>query len=117
MLTIKVRYCGGCNPEIDRVGLIERTKECLENKGLRARFVSQGEEDRNLVLLVNGCKHGCLEEQYPPSENDTPFISVKGEMVLNRYVPEKDIPEILIDRIIDLIKKKQEVEKETENGK
>jgi hypothetical protein len=37
-LTIRVRYCGGCNPEIDRGSLVSRLKEIIEAEGIRAVF-------------------------------------------------------------------------------
>jgi len=40
MLTIKVKYCGGCNPEINRVGLVESLKDRKE--GPASKFCGPG---------------------------------------------------------------------------
>jgi len=102
MLTIKVKYCGGCNPEINRVGLVESLKEEIEKKGLRVNFVGQDTENADLLLLVNGCRHACLEEQYLPFENGQGVISIEGEALNGEHIPQEAIPAILAEKIIDL---------------
>jgi len=103
MLAIGVKYCGGCNPEIDRMGVVERLEEGLEKRGLKVIFVTDREAKIDLLLLVNGCKHACLEEEYPVSEEGFPVISIRGEMVGNRHVIEEDISEFLIEKLLDQI--------------
>ena len=102
MLNIRVRYCGGCNPEIDRVAIVERLKEELEKNNLPARFVYEEEEKIDIVLLVNGCRHACLEEQGLSVENRLPVISMEGEALGGAHMPQQAIPAILARKIIDL---------------
>jgi len=106
MLTIKVKYCGGCNPEINRVGLVESLKEEIEKKGLRVNFVGQDSENADLLLLVNGCRHACLEEEGMMLEAKAPVLSVEGELVFGRYVGEREIPKFLVHEISRSIGKK-----------
>jgi len=101
MLVIGVKYCGGCNPEIDRPGVVEKLKEGLKKRGLEVQLVFDKEAKRDILLLVNGCKHACLEEEYAPFAENLSVISVRGEMVGSRHVEEKNIPEFLIKEILD----------------
>jgi len=55
---VAVKYCGGCNPEYDRIALVEEIKEKLEG---RAVFVSPGSGDADLILAVEGCKTACAD--------------------------------------------------------
>jgi hypothetical protein len=57
---IVVKYCGGCNPRYDRVGLVGRLEE--EFSGT-ARFVPAGEGGGggDLLLVVCGCHVRCAE--------------------------------------------------------
>ena len=103
MLLIELKYCGGCNPEIDRCRVIENVEEGLEEKGLEVKFITEREAKRDLILLVNGCRHACLEEEYAVSEEGLPVISIRGEMVGDGYVREEDIPKVLINKIFELI--------------
>ena len=103
MYSVGLRYCGGCNPEIDRPGLIDNLKEGLEGRGIIVEFITDKETATDLILLVNGCKHACLEQKYLISSPSPPIISVRGEMVGDNYIKEKDIPEFLIGKMIELL--------------
>jgi len=102
MLSIGLRYCGGCNPQIDRSKLIKNLKEALKEKDMEVEFTTDKERAVDIVLLVNGCIHACLEEEYLRSSQNYQLISVKGEMVDSQYVKEDHIPEFLIKKIMDL---------------
>ena len=101
MLSIGVRYCGGCNPQIDRSGVITKLKDAIEKRGMAVDFTAERERSVNIVLLVNGCIHACLEEAYLKEGGSTRFISIKGEMVDSDYVREDCIPEIVIKKITE----------------
>jgi len=103
MYSIGLRYCGGCNPQIDRARAVRGLQEGLKKLGVAVDFTTDSERAVDLLLLVNGCTHACLEEAYLKQGGTTPFISVKGEMVDSRYVREDRIPEILIKKIAELL--------------
>jgi len=102
MFSIEVRYCGGCNPQIDRSKVLRNLKELLKKKGLQVDFITNKERSVDIVLLINGCMHACLEEEYPRFGHNPQHISVKGEMVDDQYIKEKSIPEFLIKKIMEL---------------
>jgi hypothetical protein len=99
MFTICVWYCGGCNPQIDRSRIVLELREGLQKMGLKVDFTSERERPVDLALLVNGCKHACLEAKNPKAGRGHHGISVRGEMVDDQYVEEGDISKILIQRI------------------
>jgi hypothetical protein len=102
MPSIGVRYCGGCNPQIDRSRVIRNLNEILKKRGLKVDLTIDKERDVDIVLLVNGCMHACLEEEYLVSGHNLQYISVKGEMVDDKYIDEKSIPGFLIKKIMNL---------------
>jgi hypothetical protein len=102
MLLVGIRYCGGCNPQINRSAVITRLKEAIQKRGMEVDFTAERERSVDLVLLVNGCIHACLEEAYPKEGYTTRFITVKGEMVDDEFVEEDHIPDFLVNRIVDL---------------
>ena len=57
-LRIRIKFCGGCNPDYDRVGLAERIKEELRGK---IEFVSSGVEAVDLVVAIQGCETACAD--------------------------------------------------------
>ncbi len=58
MLRVGVKYCGGCNPEYDRVAFVEQIKERLEGK---VSFVPPESEGADIILAVNGCRTACAD--------------------------------------------------------
>ena len=99
MLSIGIRYCGGCNPQIDRSGVITRLKEAIKKMGMAVDFTAEREGAVDLVLLINGCMHACLEEAYLKEGHTTPYVSVKGEMVDDSFIAEERVPEFLSEKI------------------
>ncbi len=58
MLRVGIKYCGGCNPEYDRVALVEQIKEKLDGK---ISFALPESEDVGIILAVYGCKTACAD--------------------------------------------------------
>jgi len=79
--------------------IVSDVKEGLENGGLEFFISTDKHGIFDMILLINGCRHACLEEEYSRPEQNVPTISVKGDMVDDVYLREKDIPKYLIDRI------------------
>ncbi|MBW2200865.1 MAG: hypothetical protein JRF71_08510 [Deltaproteobacteria bacterium] len=57
-LKIGIKYCGGCNPEYDRVALVKYIEKRLQNK---ADFLSPESEDLDLILAIQGCGTTCAD--------------------------------------------------------
>jgi hypothetical protein len=81
MPSIGIRYCGGCNPQIDRSAIIKNLKKKLEKMSIEADFTTDRQAAVDIVLLINGCIHACLEEECLREVDSPQFISIKGEMV------------------------------------
>ena len=101
MLSIGLRYCGGCNPQIDRSSIIKDLKKGLNKMALKVDLTTDKESAVDIILLINGCMHACLEEEYLSYVNNPQFISVKGEMIDSHYVQEGYMPRSLIKKIVD----------------
>jgi len=58
--TVKVglKYCGGCNPEYDRVSLVKHIQESLHDK---VAFVTLESDRVGLILAVEGCSTACAD--------------------------------------------------------
>jgi len=71
--------------------------------GLEVDLKTEKERPVDMVFIVNGCKHACLEAKQAESDRGDRVISVKGEMLDDQYVEEGDIVKILIQRICSFI--------------
>ena len=58
MLRVGVKYCGGCNPEYDRVALVEQIEK---RSGEKIDFTPYGNGKVDLILAVHGCKTACAD--------------------------------------------------------
>ena len=57
-MKVAIKYCGGCNPDYDRVALAKYIEKSLLGK---VEFVSAEDENIDLVLAVEGCKTACAD--------------------------------------------------------
>ena len=103
MYSIGLRYCGGCNPQIDRSTVIKNLKEALKKMGIEIDLTTDKQTTVDIVLLINGCMHACLEEECLREVDSPQCISIKGEMVGSKYVKEECIPEFLSKKFIDVL--------------
>jgi len=59
MLRVGVKYCGGCNPEYDRVALVEQIEK---RSGEKIDFTPYGNGKVDLIMaVVHGCKTACAD--------------------------------------------------------
>lgn len=81
LLQIRVRYCGGCSPEIERGRTVGRIERLL---GGRAEFTNDPQARPDVTLHVSGCAHACIDEENT-NAGPEPVVSIQGLRV-NRHV-------------------------------
>ena len=55
---MRIKYCGGCNPDYDRVAIVKQIESRLKGK---VEFVSPENDPVDFVLAVEGCKTACAD--------------------------------------------------------
>jgi len=55
---VRIKYCGGCNPNYDRVALVEEMKVCLSGT---VEWVGSDADSCDLVVAVQGCETACAD--------------------------------------------------------
>jgi len=55
---VRIKYCGGCNPDYDRVALVEEMKERLSGT---VEWASSDADPCDLVVAVHGCETACAD--------------------------------------------------------
>lgn len=55
---IGIKYCGGCNPNYNRVAAMERIRSCL---GPEVEFVRYDCKDAICILIIKGCDTECID--------------------------------------------------------
>jgi 4-hydroxybutyrate CoA-transferase len=96
MKSIGVKYCGGCNPHIDRAKLVQETKKLLPTEFSFA--TDQSSKQWDIGILVCGCLTACADK--PNFKNLAhKWIIVAGNSVDHGTVSEKDLAEIVLSKI------------------
>lgn len=95
-MDILVKYCGGCNCQIDRFHLIETIKQALPPEDALTGSTGDGPADAG--LLVCGCSSACAKKP----ELDAlarRWILVAGKSVDHQDLPEANLPEAVLKKI------------------
>jgi hypothetical protein len=96
-LKLRIQFCGGCNPEIDRGLLVKRLKRLIESVGIEPIICK--DEQADWLILVNGCSRACLEEQFSESQSGSGRLSAQGANFDYRPVEENDLPRAIWDEM------------------
>ena len=88
-MKIGIKYCGGCNPVIDRKRLVKRLMRELPDDYVYEYF---NLDDCDIVLVVNGCSLACAE--VPAQANS---IMVAGCTINGWNYPEG----VLADKVLE----------------
>lgn len=92
-MRIGIKFCGGCNPYIDRELLARRLIEELRKHNCIPEFFQIS--GCAAVVVINGCKVGCAE--VPIGENTFTICGTELDMV---PIPEEDLARATIDKIV-----------------
>jgi hypothetical protein len=95
---IWLKYCGGCNPDIERGDLVKRLEKLMTREGFFVDF-SATMNEADIRLLVNGCPSACLEDEYLNALESSPCISIQGARIDCKEVFEKDLPKVVWEKI------------------
>ena len=98
-MQVSIKFCGGCNPKIDRVRVAEEIKKHLLSCGVG---VAYNKNDAELIVYVSGCSASCAMRY---SGSDKPCIVIAGDSVDSLTVEEACLVEIVIEKVGDYIAK------------
>ena len=62
---IALKFCGGCNPNYDRLELLNRLKKTLEPD---LEWVAYTDQNADKVLIICGCATQCAEVRQIPQQ-------------------------------------------------
>lgn len=86
---VSIRFCGGCNPRIDRGRIARELRDLFESMGMSVIFNST---DADIVVYLSGCLSGCAWKFYPA---DVPHATVADHTVDMESVEEaRIVPEV-----------------------
>lgn len=87
---VSIRFCGGCNPRIDRGRIALELRRAIEGMGLETAFNSP---QADFVIYLSGCFSGCALKFHPAK---APFAAVAASTVDLEEVGEaRIVPEVI----------------------
>ncbi len=97
-MRIGIKYCGGCNPYIDRSLLTRRLAEELRDHDCSLEFFQISGCD--VVIVINGCAVGCAK--VPQGKI---IAKICGAELNMRSVSEEDLPRETARRVLERLRK------------
>jgi hypothetical protein len=92
-MKVGVKFCGGCNPYINRKNVIDRVKELLvPDKYMFEYFNFDG---CKMFLVINGCSLNCAK-----FEKAANVITVAGFKVDGKLCTENELPIEVVKRFL-----------------
>ena len=94
-IVIGVKYCGGCNPHIDRTKLVQEIEKLLPPEYV---FTIKQSSSWDIGIMVCGCPTACTDK--PEFKNlARNWIVVAGDSVDLHKAPEKELADIIANKI------------------
>lgn len=93
---IRIKYCGGCNPEMDRSRTVAELMEYLEDE---AQWTHDPGTEADILLHVCGCAHACPDEESTVRNPGIPIVSIQGLRVNRREVNPGDLASAAAEKI------------------
>ncbi|AFM24315.1 hypothetical protein [Desulfomonile tiedjei] len=100
MRSVGIKYCGGCNPQIERSEIVDRLTRLFPEDWLLER--GEPADRWDIVILVCGCPVACLDrpETRGLARN---YILISGSMVDFRPVPKERLVAVTVQRLQELV--------------
>lgn len=92
-MKVGVKFCGGCNPYIDRKMVNDRVKELLPPGKYTLEYFDF--DDCKRFLVINGCSLNCAK-----FENVSDVVVVAGLSVDGKQYPEQELPIEVVKRFL-----------------
>lgn len=98
-----VKYCGGCNPHIDRTALVQQVTALLHEKTGQAVDLAYAGDSLPLppdgvLLIVSGCPTDCAAR--PAGADRYPTVVVAGTTIQGQQVSAADLVRRTVDALL-----------------
>lgn len=98
-MRIAVKYCGGCNPGIERGELVSQLTQIMARERPEWELVLLSQEPWDVLLIINGCPVGCGAKQFLAETR--PVLTVSGERLQHKRISEKELPMVVFNKLIE----------------
>jgi hypothetical protein len=100
MKSIGIKYCGGCNPVIDRVNLAREIVKLLPP--VHSILNDECSNQWDIGILICGCPSACADHQEIRRLARHWFL-VAGQTLDRNMIPENELADAIVQKIKSLI--------------
>ena len=94
-----IRFCGGCNPRIDRVKVAAEIKSQLEDWGIEVVY---NKPEADFFVYISGCQASCASKQI---EYGQECAIIAGCSMNAKAVAEEHLSASVIEKVRDYLGK------------
>lgn len=95
-MKLRIKYCGGCNPLINRTQVAKEAIDILR-KNVDVEIV---ENEADVGIIVAGCEVACVD-QSEIEDQAKQWVIVGGNLVDHRAYPTHELPAIIAQKIME----------------
>ena len=100
IMTVAIKFCGGCNPRIDRTGVARSLASQLAAWGITVVY---NRLDADFVVYLSGCSVSCASRELPPDPRACTVIA--GSSLDTAAVDEAELSALAIEKVRDCLGK------------
>lgn len=94
-MKLRIKFCGGCNPIINRSQLVTNVKNEL-SKVVKVETV---DHDADVGLVIGGCQVCCVDLSQIEDQAQE-WVIVGGDLVDHFQVPIDELPHKVVQKIL-----------------
>ena len=98
-MKVCIKFCGGCNPRIDRVRVAEEIKTQLAAWGIEGVY---NKPEADFFVYISGCAASCASQRI---ENSQASVIIAGCSMNIKAVAEEDLSTLAIEKVRDYLGK------------
>ena len=99
-MTVNIKFCGGCNPRIDRVKIAEEIKNYLQ---LRGADVVYNKLEADFIVFISGCSASCASRG--AASGQPAHTVIAGMSIDSLSVAEGELIKLAIEKVRDYLGK------------
>ena len=98
-MKVSIKFCGGCNPRIDRVGVAAEIKNHFASDRVEVVYNSL---EADIIVYISGCPSSCASRK---AGGGKACVAIAGSSVDSLAVEEDCLVKIVSEKVRDYIAK------------
>ena len=99
-MTVSIKFCGGCNPRIDRTRVAEELKNYLLICGADVVY---NKFEADFIVFISGCSASCASRG--AASGQTAYTVIAGMSIDSLTVAEDELTKLAIEKVRDYLGK------------